>query len=381
MSDQETRQPEAPAPDQVRSGVRRGGTTAGVILVVVGAIMLFGRFVQWFDVFRLWPLLIVIGGVIEIVRGRREPLVKRVAEGIGSIALGLVLLGNTLGYLSWGVWITIVSLWPLLLVAIGIELLGRGLGLPWVRALSNVVLLLGLLYGAFIMAPGTVGLGVNVPGLTQAGSSYSTSKPHDAAVLTGTATVRAGAMRLKIGPGPDLAKISGTAPADSPPSLLSTVSGGSAEVTVQEPSRSVVVFGVQQRTLDLWLDSAVTWKDVRLDIGAVQANADLRALKVEAVSANVGASDLSVTIGALAPAVNVDISGGAANVTLRVPANAAVKLDSKSGLSNVNVPLGYRHLSGLPVLGESSWASDGSGGPSIVVTMQSGVSNLTVETY
>jgi len=360
MSDQESRQPEAPTPDQVRSGVRHGGTTVGVILVVVGVIMLFGRFVQWFDLFRLWPLLIVIGGVVEIFRGRREPLVKRVAEGVGSIAVGLVLLGNTLGYLSWGVWITIFSLWPLLLVAIGIELLGRGLGLPWVRALSNVVLLVGLLYGAFIMAPGTVGLGINVPGLTRAGASYSTSKPHDAAVLTGTATVRAGATRLKIGPGPDLAKISGTAPADSVPTLLTTVNGTNADVTVQEPSRNVVVFGVQQRTLDLSLDPAVAWKHVRLDIGAVQANADLRALKVEAVSANVGASDLSITIGPLAPAVTVDISGGAANVTLRVPANAAVKLESKSGLSNVNVPLWYRHLSGLPVLGDSSWASDGS---------------------
>ena len=381
MSDEETRQPEAPTPDHIRSGVRHGGTTVGVILVIVGLVMLFGRFVQWFDLFRLWPLLIVIGGVVEIFRGRREPLVKRVAEGAGSIALGLVLLGNTFGYLSWGVWITIVSLWPLLLVAFGIELLGRGLGLPWVRALSNVVLLVGLLYGAFIMAPGTVGLGFDVPGLTQPGSPYTASKPHDASVQTGTATVRAGATHLQIGAGTDLAAISGMAPAGSVPSLLSTVSGGAAEVTVAEPSRSVVVFGVQQRTLDLTLDSAVAWKNVRLDIGAVQASADLSALKVEGVSANVGASDLSITIGALAPMVAVDVSGGAANVMLRVPANAAVKVDSKSGLSNVNVPLGYRHISGLPVIGDSSWASDGSGGPTIAVTLQSGVSNLTIETY
>jgi hypothetical protein len=363
--------------------VRRGGTTAGLVLVIVGVIMLFGRFVQWFDVFRLWPLLIVIGGVAEIVRGRREPLVKRVAEGAGSIVVGFVLLANTFGYLSWGVWITILSLWPLLVVAIGIELLGRGLGLPWVRALSNVVLIVGLLYGAFVLAPGTVGLGLSVPGLIRPGSSYSsyaTSKPHDAAVTTGSATVKAGATRLKVGAGADLARISGSAPADGAPTLSSVVGAGNAEVSVEEPSRSVA-FGIEERTLDLTLDAAVTWKNLRLDIGAVQADADLSGLKVDALSVNVGASDLAVTIGKLAPAVTVDISGGAANVVLRVPASAAVKLDSKSGLSNVTVPSGFRHISGMPVLGESSWAADGSGGPTITVTLQSGVSNLTVETY
>lgn len=381
MSDQDAGQRDKPTVAQVQSGVRRSGTTVGVILVVVGAAMLTSRWVPWFDVVRLWPLLIVIGGVVQILHGHGDPAIKRAAEGAGSIAVGLVLLGNTFGYLPWGVWITIVSLWPLLLVALGVELLGRGLGLPWVRALSNVVLIAGLLYGAFVLAPGTVGLGVNIPGLSRSGSAYATAKPHDSAVTSGTATIKAGATRLKVGAGPDLARISGIAPSGSVPTLSSTVDAGRATVAVDEPSRSVVVFGVQQRTLDLTLDSAVTWNELRFDVGAVQADADLSGLKVEAVSVNVGASDLTLRIGKSAPAVTVDISGGAANLVLRVPASAAVRLDSKSGLSNVTVPLGFKHISGLPVLGESSWASEGAGGPTVTVTLQSGVSNLTVETY
>ncbi len=395
MSDQDTGRPQggtpsdsaagtpppAQPPAPAASGVRRGGTVVGIVLLCIGAIMLFGRYVPWLDFLRLWPLIIVIGGGTEMVRPHREPPLKRVAEGLGTVAVGLVLLGNTFGYLPWTVWISLLSLWPLLLVALGIELLGRGLDLTWVRALSNVVLLAGLLYAVFVLQPGTIGLGLNIPRLTRTGPAYSDSRPHDAAVLRGTATVKAGATDLKVGAGSDLARIAGTAPADAVPGLSATVSSGNADVTVEEPSRRNLVFGIQERTLDLSLDREVTWKELEFDVGAVKAQADLSGLAVEAVSVNVGASDLTVTIGERAPQVKIDVSGGVANVTLRLPARSAVTVDSKSGLSNVSVPSAFRRLSGVAFLGESSWQADGSGGPRIAVTTQSGVSNLTIETY
>lgn len=381
MSDQGAGRPEGPAPGQTASGVRHGGTVVGVVLVVLGIVMLFGRYVPWSDVLRLWPLLIVIGGTVQIFRPNNEQPLKRVAEGVGSIVVGLVLLGNTFGYLPWTVWVTMLSLWPLLLVALGIELLGKGLGLVWVRALSNVVLILGLLYGAFVLQPGTVGFGWAVPGVRVTGVPYSADTPHDSAVREGTAIVRAGAARLAIEAGTSLVHMSGVAPSDSAPELNATVTSGVAEVSVDEPSRRTVVLGVHDRTMELTLDGAVTWKRLQLDVGAVEGDADLRGLRVESVVVNVGASDLSLTLGRRSDDVKVDISGGAANVTLRVPADATVSLNSKSGLSMVNTPAGFRRLSGMPVLGESTWVSEGSGGPSITVNVQSGVSNLDVETY
>lgn len=381
MSDQGSGSPQRPTSVQVASGARRGGTMVGVILVIVGAVMLVGRYVEWFDLFRLWPLVIVFGGVAQVVKSHGEAPIKRVAEGLGSITVGLVLLGNTFGYIPWTVWVTMISLWPLLLVALGVELLGKGLGLPWLRAMSNVVLILGLLYGVFVMQPGTMGLGVNIPGVTAAGVSFSDSRPHDATVREGSVAIKAGTARLTVAAGPDLVKVDGRAPSDSRPELKATIVAGVADVSVGEPARRTFVFGVQDRTMDLALDGTVVWKRLGLDVGAVQADADLRELQVEHVAVNVGASDMRLSLGDRADNVNVEISGGAANITLRVPSNAAVTLKSKSGLSNVNVPAGFRRISGTPILGESSWASDGSGGPRITVSMQSGVSNLNVETY
>lgn len=366
-----------PAPN---AGVKRGGTVVGIILVCVGLVMLFGGYIPWFDLFRLWPLIIVIGGLAEMVRTSGEPWLKRVAEGAGSIAVGLVLLGNTFGYIPWTVWLTMLSLWPLLLVALGIELLGRGLRVTWVRALSNVVLLMGLLYGVFVLQPGSVGPLPVVSGVGTAGVAYSDSASAGTAVGFGTATVKAGATQLKIGPGADLARIAGIAPAGAAPTLRTTVASDSAAVIIEDPTSHTVVLGTKTNTLDVTLGRAVTWKDIELDLGAVQADADLSQLKVDSVSVNAGASDVKITLPKTRD-VLVDISGGVANVTLRVPGGASVSLDAQSGLTNVTVPLGYRHISGMPFLGASRWESTGSGGPRIGVTLRTGISNLTVESY
>jgi hypothetical protein len=252
--------------------------------------------------------------------------------------------------------------------------------MTWIRALSNVVLLLGLIYGVFVLQPGTVGFGVT--GVTRAGVPYEYAKPRDPSVHDGTATIKAGATYLTVKAGGDLARISGSASPDAVPTLsTSAVASGTVAVDVEDPSQHTVVLGLRERTLELSLDESVVWDSVELDVGAVQAGVDLRGLAVKRVRANVGASDLTVTIGDRAKDASVEISGGVANVTLRVPAGAAVTLDSKSGLSNVTVPASFRRLSGVPLLGESSWKSGGSGGPSITITMQSGVSNLTIQTY
>jgi hypothetical protein len=382
MSDQETGRAQGPTPTQVASGARRGGTVIGIVLVVVGAIMLFGRYVAWLDLFRLWPLIIVIGGIAQVFHQHgREPAIKRVAEGIGSIAVGLVLLCNTFGAIPWSVWITVLSLWPLLLVALGIELLGKGLGLDWVRALSNVLLTLGLLFAVFVLPAGTVGFGFVGLGGSGSGTHYEASAPHDPAVTEGTAVVKTGATRLTVKAGSQLARVSGYMPTDMTPELKSSVTSGIAEVTIDEPSQRSFLFTAQDRSVDLELDSALDWKRVEFDIGAIEGNADLRDLRVEQVKVNVGASDLTITLGTRANDVAVDVSGGAANITIKVPANAAVTVEAKSGLSNITVPAGFRRVSGIPLLGDSSWTSDGSGGPHIAVSMQSGVSNLTIQTY
>jgi hypothetical protein len=360
---------------------KTGGAVFGALLVLAGLVALFGGFTSVFDLFRLWPLLIVFGGLMRIVTPRNETFLKRLAEGLGSVAVGLVFLGNTFGFIPWTVWITLLSLWPLLLIAIGIELVGRGLHMDWLRALSNVVLILGLAYGVFVLQP-TSGR-VTFPFVTSSAASvaFSDSKPHDAGATSGSAEIKVGATQLTLGAGDVMASIDGRSPASDTPKLTTSVEGSSAVVSVTEPSDSKVFIGTEDRSIAVKLDRSVDWSDIRLDVGAVSADADLSGLKVSGVTMNVGASDAKIKIGSLAKDVTVSISGGATSVTVRVPSSAACTIDSSSGLSNVRVPPTFRQTSGIVVVGNSTFVSDGSGGPTIHITLSSGVSDLSVETY
>lgn len=372
----------SPGHSGATTGARHGGIAFGVVLIAVGLIVLVGRFVPWFDVVRLWPLIVIASGLFQIFRSRGDVWIKRAVEGLGSVVVGLVLLGNTFGYISWSVWVTMLSLWPLLLVALGIELLGRGLHQNWLRALSNVVLILGLLYGVFVLGPGWAGGGVPLFGLSAGNMAvFEASAPHDPALAEGDAAIKVGAVRLNVGAGDRLAAIKGNAPTGDEPVLDTSSNAGAASVTISEPSDRTVFLPSNDRTLDVALDRAITWRSLRLNVGAVQGEVDLRELAVAEVEANVGASELRLQIGAKAPDVKVDISGGATSVTILVPADAAVTVDARSGLSNVSVPASFRRLSGVPGFGESTWTSDGSGGPRIAIAMQSGVADLNIETY
>jgi hypothetical protein len=352
-----------------------------VLLVVAGLIALFGGFASVFDVLRLWPLLIIFGGVMHMFSRHGDVPVKRVAEGLGTAALGLLLLGNTFGYIPWSVWFTLVSLWPLLLVAIGIELVGRGLHMDWLRALSNVVLILGLAYGVFVLQPVSGRAIFPLVGISQSGATFSDARPHDTAVVSGSADIKVGATRLTLSSGDSLAAISGTAPSNDAPQLSAPVAGTTAAVSVTDPSSGGIFVGAQDRSLNVTLDGSVVWNEIRFDVGAVTADADLSRLDVARVVMNVGASDARLKIGTLASDVSVDVSGGATSVTILVPGNAACTVDAKSGLSDVRVPASFRQTSGIAGIGESSFVADGTGGPTIVISLSSGVSDLRIETY
>jgi len=311
-----------------------------------------------------------------------EPAVKRVAEGLGSVAFGAVLLGNTLGLIPWTVWFSIVSLWPLLLVAIGIELVGRGMHMPWVRALSNVVLILGLGYAVLVMQPsaGAISAPVLFPAMG-ASQVFADGKASEPGVTNGTAEIRVGATKMTVAAGESLATISGWAPKADTPVLTTSVNGSDTVVTIEDPGAHGIVIGTEQRALNVRLDRAVKWSEIRMDVGAVAADADLSGLDVAAVKLNVGASDAKIKIGTRAESVKLDISGGATSVTVLVPAKSACTVTATSGLSNVRVPAGFRQLSGIVVIGNSTFASAGSGGPKIAISLASGVSDLRIETY
>jgi len=142
-----TAPPQAPAapaippygPDAPR---RRGGIGAGLVLIVLGLTLLAAQFIPGVSWGELWPLIIVALGFGQMVTPGwgDERGIMRVMDGIGTMLIGFVLLGNTLGYIEWSVWLVLLTLWPVLLIAAGIAIIGKGIGQQWLRAVAPLVI-------------------------------------------------------------------------------------------------------------------------------------------------------------------------------------------------------------------------------------------------
>jgi len=133
------------------SGAYRGGSVAfGVFLILLGGAFLAARLTPGVSLLTLWPLAIVAAGIVQILVPSPSHGwgIERVSDGVGTVFLGVLLLGNTTGYIGWEMWFTALTLWPVLLVSAGIGLLGKAAGQAWIRALAPLIVWAALLFSA-----------------------------------------------------------------------------------------------------------------------------------------------------------------------------------------------------------------------------------------
>jgi hypothetical protein len=303
---------------------------------------------------------------------------KRAIEGVNLIAIGGVLLACTLGVVSWAVWISIISLWPVALIAGGVEIIGSSTRQTWLRVLSSLIMLAALLYGAFVMTPGSWGFPIRVINSGTL-STVGVSEPHSSVVTRGTAKVQIGATNLEITGGSDLAALTGDYRGGLTPALTVTKDGGSANVNVgYEHGKTIVFFdGDPRQGLKLALDRTVVWDSLELDAGATKSMVDLSDLDVKEVQANVGAADTSFTL-AEGKDVLVKVNGGVCNVTLRVPKKADVTLRVQGLPVGVSVPVGFAESGSF---GDRTWTYRGGGDGEIQIEVDGGIATIGVETY
>jgi predicted membrane protein len=120
-----------------------------ILLIVIGLVFLgmnLGIIPEegWSTLWRLWPVLLIIGGLDDLFR--REGI----AWPILMITAGCALLYNYFGPSTWISWAQFIQLWPILLIAAGIDVMFRGQS-GW-KSILGVVLTVILIGGAVFFA-------------------------------------------------------------------------------------------------------------------------------------------------------------------------------------------------------------------------------------
>jgi hypothetical protein len=307
-----------------------------------------------------------------------EPRLKRVFNGLNVVAVGLILLANTTGALPWSVWWSVFSLWPVLLVAAGVDIIGRSMRNSALRILASLLVIGGLAYGALVL-PSTTPSGAWYAG--GSGRPFSLADPGTGEVSSGTAVVRTGVGRLTMRSGQNLATADGMSPFGIP-TLETTREGSSADVRIGPPGRRVgPVLGGARSVLDVTLGRGVTWESIEVQAGLSESDIDLSDLEVTRTKLSLGLSSSRVSFGTKASDAEATIDGGMSSLTIRVPSDLGVEIDARTGLGSLRVPSGWERTSGSGAA--ATWRSDGYSGASsrLRLRIDAGLSSVAVERY
>ncbi len=107
------------------------------------------------------------------------------------IALGILFLLSNLGLLGWGVWEVIIRLWPILLIAVGLDIL-VGRGSIWASALVVVVVLAIAAAAVLLLGPvSATGVSLTTEKMSQ---SLDGATRGDVEIGAGIGTLRIAAM-------------------------------------------------------------------------------------------------------------------------------------------------------------------------------------------
>jgi len=260
------------------------------------------------------------------------------------ISLGVVFLLNNLGVVSWDIWYTLLQMWPILLVAIGIDLIfGRRSGF---FAAITAVVILAMFAGAFWL--------FGISGQVWSGDQVSRSILQDAEGAESAEvdiSINVGELYIE------------ALPEDSHLLIDGEIRIGEYE-TVTEKFHLVgdtATFSLDTRGQQYhpgWIfsegnDPNKQWDlainpdlplDLRLDSGVGRSEIDLTGMTLESVEIDTGVGEVVLTLPADGE-YDVHLSGGVGQLVIRIPneVGARISIDTGLGDSNISGDFYYRN--------------------------------------
>jgi LiaF transmembrane domain len=263
------------------------------------------------------------------------------------IGLGFILLGQTLGLVGGEIWWNLLRMWPLILIAIGVDLL-----IPRRSALGTFVallLVLAVFAGGFLLS------GVRVRPVSP-GDVEALSIPvygAERAVIHLDPPVAA--LDLHALEGSD-ALVEGTVPKYGYGRLdaRSRLSGTTAIVEITSSGVFITpAIGPQDETWRVGLSSEVPL-DLQLSSGVGLIDADLTGMTVTALDVEIGIGRTVITLPEGA-SFSGRVSGAIGQTVIIFPRGTAIRATMTTGLGGVETPDGNRPFD----LGDNEYTSPG----------------------
>jgi hypothetical protein len=263
------------------------------------------------------------------------------------VGLGLILLGQNLGWVQNDIWLSLLRMWPLILVAAGIDLL-----IPrrtfWGTLLS-LVLILAVFAGGFWLA----GPGVRVRpagGLQEISVPLGSASAAEVKFSPPVASLTVGALQGTT------ALLEGTVPAEKYGRVEARThqDGATAAVEIEASGAYVTpIFGPMDQPWVFALTTQIPI-DLRVSAGVGDAHLDLAGLRVSGLDVEMGVGRVVITLPA-GGSFSGQVSGGVGQTVIVIPKGVAVHVRMTTGIGGMQTPEGGRSLD----LGDKEYTSPG----------------------
>lgn len=266
---------------------------------------------------------------------------KNLGFGVFLLSLGILWLLFNMNILDWSILASLVTLWPLLLVMVGINIIFGNH--PAVKAVSWLVFL------AIVIGYGYMSHDSSRPNEPEAGSGNVVVEKEEN-TKRGEVRLDLGGVRLQVGA--EEAKLLDVFASD--PAIKHTVQYGNDKESVDVrfyKDKAKFFQGGNSLISDfrLNLNRNIVW-GINLDLGVVNGRLDLSALKVKKLDVDAGAVDLDLLLGDQLNLSDVKIDCGASKISVTVPESAGVRVKFDGGMNKTNFnELGWEKRGGYYV--------------------------------
>ncbi len=305
-----------------------------ILLIAVGLIFLLSN-MGYLEgsgmdlILRLWPLIFIIGGLDDLLRG------ESVSGPVLGIGIGALLLLANLGYFQMSVWELLFRFWPLFLIAWGLDLIigRRTTSQKIIGALVSIAIVAGMFWMIgvqpnFNSATNSTRISQSVEGIESA--EIDIERPVGGIRISGNAE--------------DDELISGTVPSEGFERIDTDFSrsgtSGSYELQSRGEARGPIVIGANQNGWDLAINSAVPL-DLSVNTAVGETRLDLSESKVEKLDVKMAVGRIEVRLPA-GQAVTGNIRGAVGEIVLYVPRDASVRINANTAVTAVTFPGEYR---------------------------------------
>ncbi len=265
--------------------------------------------------------------------------IGRIRNGAILISAGVVLFLNTTDHLSWSVWQRIFSLWPIVLIAIGIELLFKKSRLSFITILSPLLFLAAILGPAFFYES-------DFGKIYRASQTYHWEEDLDTTLTEMNATIRLYAGNLMIASDTDKLISAELDYFKRRPLIIYEHANLDRSATLKITDRERRWFKGSLSKGWFWgAREKKGWEikfsdlipiNLRIYVKTSQADLDLSDLNVYDFDLEAKASHLNVKIGNLVDEVTARIESRTSKLSISLPEDMALKIINRTNLSSTS---------------------------------------------